>query len=133
MFQPSMLEHKLPNSGNVLVRGVWWPRTSRGVTELASCTANGQPLLWAALENLAVEFLRPIVEGAFCTVQEWDNRIDCCIKLGDGRIVGEMVPLLGLTGSVLRESGERLKQRKLDENFALKDELWTPVRISRNS
>ncbi len=124
--------HVLPNLGNVLVRGVWWPRTSREMAESAYQPAEGQPLLWAALENLAEELLGLPQEGAFCTVQEWDDRIDCCIKLDDGRIVGEMVPLLGLSGRVLRETGERLKQRKLGENIQLKDELWPSVRISRN-
>jgi hypothetical protein len=93
------------------------------VTELSATTPIGQPALEAALEKLAEEILGTIVEGAFCAVQDWDHRIDCCIRLGEGRTVGEMVPLSTLDGQVLRPVGERLRRRKQDEGFEFRNEL----------
>jgi hypothetical protein len=99
-------------------------------TDLVKYTAAGQPTLDAALETLVGEILVSIVEGAFCTVQEWDNRIDCCLKLDDGTIVGEMVSLSGLNAQVIQAVGARLKLRRSDVSFKLQNELSPPVRIS---
>jgi hypothetical protein len=101
------------------------------VTEFLSTTQAGQPALEAALQNLAEDILCSILEGAFCTVQDWDHRIDCCVRLDDGRIVGEMVPLATLNGHAIRAVGERLKLRKHDEKFKLRNELQPPILISR--
>jgi hypothetical protein len=102
------------------------------VTEFSATISIGQPALEAALEKLDEEILGTIVEGAFCAVQDWDHRIDCCIRLGDGRTVGEMVPLSTLDGQVLRAVGERLRRRKQDEGFEFRNELRPPILISRS-
>ena len=90
---------------------------------------NGQPVLDAAVVRLAEEILSSVVEGGFCCVQPWDNRIDCCLKLSDGKVIGEMVRLAELSGRVLREVGERLRCREMDPGAPLLNELRPPVRI----
>jgi len=100
------------------------------MTEFTVTAQTGQPALEAALQNLAEDVLCTIIEDAFCIVQEWDNRIDCCIKLDNGRIVGEMVPLATLDSNVIRAVGERLKLRKHNESSELRNELWPPILIS---
>ena len=103
------------------------------MSEFRSTLNNGQPALEAALEALAEEILCSIVEGGFCTVQEWDNRLDCCVRRPDGRLIGEMVPLATLTSAVIRAVGERLNRHMQDESFELHNELTPPILISRGS
>ena len=49
--------------------------------------------------------LAEIAPGAWCQAQEWDSRIDCGIRLPDGRVVAEMVPLSEATATRIREAG----------------------------
>jgi len=96
------------------------------VTESRPLARNGQPAIEAALEALAEEILCSIVDGGFCSVQDWDHRIDCCVKLADGQIVGGMVPLATLSSAVIRAVGERLNYRIRDECFELHNKLTPP-------
>lgn len=100
------------------------------MTDFPSTTPAGQPALEAALDELAGEILCSVVEGGFCRVQEWDNRIDCCVQLDDGRIIGEAVPLATLSSKAIRAVGERIKQRMLDESSELQNELLPPILLS---
>ena len=70
-----------------------------------------------------------VAPGAACVPQEWDNRVDCVLKLADGTVVGEMVPLSDLTDSRIRETGERLRQRAEGDDVPLLNELHSPTRI----
>ena len=103
------------------------------MSEFRSTTNHGQPALEAALEALAEEILCSIVEDGFCTVQDWDHRIDCCVRLPDGQVIGEMVPLATLTPAVIRIAGERLNRHMQDRSFDLHNELTPPILISRGS
>ena len=73
--------------------------------------------------------LKAITPGAICVAQAWDGRIDCIIRLPDGTVVGEMVPLAEVTDSRIRATGERLSQRVSGRNVRLINELRPPVRI----
>jgi hypothetical protein len=53
----------------------------------------------------AEHILGAVAPGARCVAQEWDNRIDCLIRLPDGRVVGEMVFLDKLDAKRIREAG----------------------------
>jgi hypothetical protein len=90
---------------------------------------NGQPALNAALERFVNEQLAAIVPGGHSVVQEWDGRIDLCVKLDDGRIIGEMVDLTELNSQAVRASAERLLRRKADPTSPLVHELFPPFRI----
>jgi hypothetical protein len=35
--------------------------------------------------------LRKIVQNALCGPQQWDNLVDCSIRLPDGTVTGEMI------------------------------------------
>lgn len=85
--------------------------------------------LWVQLEKKAERLVSSIAPGALCTAQEWDSRIDCAIKLADGRVVGEMVGLKDLTERRLREAADRLRQRAEGENVPLVSELLPPLAI----
>lgn len=77
----------------------------------------------------AEEILRSIAEETYCVPQEWDNRIDCLIKLPDGRVFGEMVSLRDANEKRIREAGERLKRKARGEDVILVNELRSPIRI----
>jgi hypothetical protein len=77
----------------------------------------------------AEKLLGTIACGAICVAQEWDNRIDCVLRLSDGSIVGEMVPAKDLTESRIRATGERLRQRAAGIAVPLVNELRQPIRI----
>jgi hypothetical protein len=79
----------------------------------------------------AAHWLNEIAPGAMCIAQEWDGRIDCVIRLPDGTIVGEMVPLRDVTESRIRATGERLSQRLAGRDAALINEIRSPVRIAK--
>jgi hypothetical protein len=84
-------------------------------------------------EDVAAEaekLLRTIIPDAFCVAQEWDNRIDCILKLPDGTSVGEMVRLSELTELRIREAGRRLEQRARGVDVQLVNELRAPRRIT---
>jgi hypothetical protein len=88
------------------------------------------------IEEAAAEaqtLLSRLAHGAVCVAQEWNDRIDCLLKLPDGSVVGEMVPVSELTESRIREAGERLRQRGEGIEVPLVNELHPPVRITRSS
>lgn len=78
----------------------------------------------------AGQILRTIASATYCVPQEWDNRIDCLIKLPGGGTAGEMVLLTEATEKRIREAGERLKRKAQGEDVVLVDELWSPIRIA---
>jgi hypothetical protein len=90
-------------------------------------------LLIGNIEEIAEQgetILRSYIgDQARCIAQEWDNRIDCIMRLSDGSIVGEMVSLREATASRINEAGERLRRRNAGIQVALKNELRAPIRI----
>lgn len=86
--------------------------------------------LWVQLEKKAERLISSIAAGAFCTAQEWDHRLDCAIKLADGRVVGEMVALCEVNEQRLRETAERLRKRAEGGDVPLVNELRPPIRIA---
>jgi len=83
------------------------------------------------LAELAEQILQSFVPTAFVQAQEWDNRIDCAVKLADGRVIGEMVGLEDVTEARIREAGSRLQQRLSGNEVPLKNEVLPPVMIVR--
>ena len=79
--------------------------------------------LWAELAAKAADRLVAIVPQAFCTAQEWDNRLDCSVRLADGRIVGEMIRVDELTTERLEETAERLGRKHAGETVELVNPL----------
>lgn len=62
------------------------------------------------MDKEAERLVSSIAPAAVCTAQGWDNRIDCTIKLADGRVVGEMSACAGVTEQRLRETGNRRRR-----------------------
>ena len=90
-------------------------------------------MLAGTIEEIAADaakLLSRIAPGAVCVPQEWDNRIDCILKLPDGSVVGEMVPMSQLTEKRIRQSGDRLRKRREGIDVTLIDELRPPIRIA---
>jgi hypothetical protein len=81
----------------------------------------------------AEQWLNMMAAGAVCIAQDWDNRIDCLIRLPDGTVVGEMVALEEVTESRIRATGERLAKRSLGLDVALVDELRPPIPIVKSN
>ena len=84
------------------------------------------------LEDAAAQaeaILSAIAPGAVCVAQEWDNRVDCVIRLPDGTVVGEMVSAGDLSEARIRATGERLRQRAAGQDVPLVNELRQPIRI----
>lgn len=77
----------------------------------------------------AERILASIAPGAFCTAQEWDDRIDCAIKLADGSIAAEMVPLAELSEARIIATGERLQKKMQGIEVQLVNEVPPPIRI----
>jgi hypothetical protein len=84
------------------------------------------------IEKQAETILVAVAPDAWCQAQEWDNRIDCCIKLSDGKVIGEMVSLTRVTEARIRQAGERLQKRKSGIEVTLHNELWPPIVITRS-
>ena len=87
--------------------------------------------LWAELAANATELLVAIIPEAFCTAQEWDNRLDCVVRLADGATVGEMIRIGELTTEWLEETAERLRRRRAGEPVQLVNPLSPPILIRR--
>jgi hypothetical protein len=88
------------------------------------------------IEQIAAQaegVLSSIAPGAYCVVQEWDDRIDCLVQLANGRVVGEMIAIAEATEQRIRDAGTRLRQWQLGIPVALHDELPPPVLLRRNS
>jgi len=77
----------------------------------------------------AEKLLNAIAPGAVCVAQEWDDRVDCVIRLPDGNVVGEMVAVSDLTESRVRATGERLRLRAAGQEVPLVNELRQPIKI----
>ena len=82
------------------------------------------------IEKQAEALLVTVAPGAWCQAQEWDGRIDCCIKLPNGNVVGEMILFGEATEARIGEAGERLQKRKSGIEIALVNELRPPIRIA---
>jgi hypothetical protein len=85
-----------------------------------------------SIENAAAraeELLATVAIGAVCVAQEWDHRIDCLLRLPDGSVVGEMLPLNELTERRIRATGERLRKRAAGINVPLVNEVKGPVKL----
>ena len=74
--------------------------------------------------------LKSIAPTAYTNAQEWDNRVDCLIRLPGGAVIGEMILVTEATEARIRCAGIRLQQRLLGVDVPLKNELWAPVRIN---
>ena len=88
--------------------------------------------LWSQLETRAQEILRKTCPEAWCTAQEWDNRIDCLVRLKNGAIVGEMISLPDVTAARLTETASRL-HRPTGEDIDLIDPILPPAFIGKGS
>ena len=93
-------------------------------------------VLTGTIEEVAEKaeaILKTVAPTAYAAAQEWDDRIDCLIRLPDGSVVGEMVSLGEATEGRIREAGERIQKKFLGISVLLRDELWAPIRIVRDS
>ena len=89
--------------------------------------------LWTRLEREAQETLRKTCPEAWCTAQEWDDRIDCSIRSKNGGIVGEMISLSDVTAARLTETASRLHRSSMGEHVDLIDPILPPVFIGKGS
>jgi hypothetical protein len=78
----------------------------------------------------AAGILSSIIPDAHCVAQEYDNRIDCFI-ISDGKTIGEMILLPEITERRIRETADRLRQRRAGIAVSLVNPLWDPIRIIR--
>jgi hypothetical protein len=78
----------------------------------------------------AASILSSIIPDAHCVAQEYDNRIDCFI-ISDGKTIGEMILLPEITERRIRETADRLRQRRAGIAVSLVNPLWDPIRIVR--
>ena len=86
-----------------------------------------------SIEEIAARtetLLTGLCAGVMCVPQSWDDRIDCLLKLSDGRVVGEMIPLSGLTEERITATAERLSLRARGIDVPLVDEVRAGARIS---
>ena len=83
--------------------------------------------LWARLAAEAEDIVSVICARAFCTAQEWDNRLDCSLRLHDGSVIGEMISLSNLTVTRLRETASRLRRRASGEEVNLMNPILPPI------
>jgi hypothetical protein len=83
--------------------------------------------LWVEATEQAGRVLSEAAPGAWCTAQEWDRRIDCTLKLDDGRMIGEMVTLADLSAERVAQAGDRLRRYAAGENVCLQNELTAPI------
>ena len=86
----------------------------------------------AEIVEQAEEILRAIVEGGYCVAQEWDDRVDCLVRLANGQVVGEMIPFEDFSEERIRAAAERLRRRREGFEEPLVNELTPPFRIARN-
>src|SRR6202044_505787 len=84
-----------------------------------------------AAERAAL-ILSSIIPDAHCVVQEWGNRIDCFI-VSDGKVIGEMILLAEITERRIRETADRLRQRREGIAVPLINSMGNPVRIVRST
>jgi len=89
--------------------------------------------LWSTLTEQAESILTRVAANSFCIAQEWDHRVDCLVRLPDGKITGEMVSLNDLTEDRLRQTGERLRKKAAGDDIELVNALRGPIRIERSA
>lgn len=83
--------------------------------------------LWTELAEKSEALLKSVAPDAFCTAQEWDNRIDCDIQQPDGSFVAEMIGLEEVNVDRILEAAARLRRRSLGEKAALINERGPPI------
>jgi hypothetical protein len=93
-------------------------------------------LLTGSIEEIseqAQKIVNMIASDIWCQAQEWDDRIDCMIKLPDGSLTGEMIGLTEATEARFREAAERLLKRQQGIDVPLHNELRPPILITRTN
>jgi hypothetical protein len=83
--------------------------------------------LWNELAEKSEALLKSVAPDAFCTVQEWDNCIDCVVRQPDGSVVTEMIGLHGLNVDRIVTTAARLRRRSLGEAVELVNERGRSV------
>jgi hypothetical protein len=83
--------------------------------------------LWTDLAEKSELLLKSVAPEAFCTAQEWDNRIDCEVRQADGRFVAEMIRLEEVSADRVLRAAERLQRRTLGEDVQLVNERRLPI------
>ena len=83
--------------------------------------------LWSELAKKSEALLKSVAPDAFCTAQEWDNRIDCEVRQPDGSFVAEMIGLKEVNVDRILEAAARLRQRSLGEEVVLVNERAPPI------
>ena len=78
----------------------------------------------------AEKLLLVSLPSAVCIAQEWDERIDCFVRMPDGSLVGEMIPIAELTNARVLATGERLKKRFNGSLEPLLNEISSPTKIT---
>lgn len=75
------------------------------------------------------EVLSKILPDAVLVMQDWDNRVDCLLRLPDGTVLGEMISFEELDAARIQESGDRLKMRLCGQEVQLVNEIVQPSRM----
>lgn len=83
--------------------------------------------LWTELAKKSETLLKSVAQDAFCTAQEWDNRIDCEVRQPDGSFVAEMIGLEEVNADRILKAAARLRRRSLGEKTVLVNERGCPV------
>ncbi len=108
--------------------GLSWP----GDAELPAGGLDGDDRKTISdIAELAEQVLQSVAPTAFVQAQEWDNRIDCSVKLPNGSVIGEMVSLQHATEARIRDAGVRLQQRLQGIDVPLENKLLPPILIRR--
>ena len=85
------------------------------------------------ISGQAERIVTAIASDAWCHAQEWDNRIDCGIRLPNGKVVAEMIQLSDATEARFKAAAERLLKRQQGINVPLQNELPAPILITREN
>jgi hypothetical protein len=83
--------------------------------------------LWTELADKSETLLKSVAQEAFCTAQEWDNRIDCEVRQPDGSFVAEMIGLEDVDVDRILKAAARLRRRSMGEKIILVNERGRPV------
>lgn len=86
-----------------------------------------------SIEEKAAEaehLLQAELPGATCVPQEWDERVDCWVKLADGSLIGEKIPIAELSERRVIATRRRLKKRIAGSANSLINEIRGPVRLA---
>jgi hypothetical protein len=70
--------------------------------------------------------LHPILPELFCIPQEWDDRIDCLVRLQTGEVVGEMLSLAEVRDTEIINIADRLRRVLNGEpSTSLRNAIWS--------